>query len=92
MIDAMTRGASVVLLGGAQPIFTTRTMVFRTSWWKAGEEPDNNLSGTFVYEHPATRAMAPDGWCDDGWLHLLEGGKNTFWKRCPPGRMCSSAH
>ena len=42
-----------------------------------------NYTGTFVYEHPVTRAMAPDGWCDDGWFHLIHGGKKYNLEQVP---------
>ena len=58
-------------------------MTFRTSWWKAGEKRDENNTGTFVYDHPATRAMAPDGWCDDGWFDLIEGGCKFDLEKAP---------
>lgn len=41
------------------------------------------LYSYFVTEHPATRAMVPDGWCDDGWFHLIEGGKRCVLESAP---------
>jgi len=74
VVDAMDRGASVLLLGTAEPCLTSRPVTYRSTWWKAGDSPDKNHCGTFVYDHPTTRAMAPDGWCDEGWFDLMEGG------------------
>lgn len=73
VVDAMKRGASVMLLEGAGQLMKSYGVTFRTTWWKAGDAPENNNTGTFVYDHLATRDMVPDGWCDDGWFHLLEG-------------------
>ena len=75
VMDAVNRGVGVVVLNGAEQLLKSVPVTFRTSWWKAGDTPEANHSGTFVYDHPATRAMAPDGWCDDGWFHLLEGAR-----------------
>ncbi len=79
VVDAMIRGASVIILDGAEHLMKSYNVTFRTSWWKAGDSPGTNNCGTLVYDHPATRAMAPDGWCDDGWFYLLEGAnKGVF--------------
>ena len=75
IVDAMKRGASVVILDGADQLLKSYPVTFRTSWWKAGDAPQSNHTGTFVYDNSATRAMAPDGWCDDGWFYLIDGGK-----------------
>jgi hypothetical protein len=42
-----------------------------------------NHCGTLVYEHAVTRAMAPEGWCDDGWSHLVEGGRKFVLEGAP---------
>lgn len=73
--DAMKRGASAVLMGGAEQLIRSCNVTFRTSWWKAGDAPETNNCGTFAYDHPATRAVTPNGWCDDGWFYLIEGAK-----------------
>jgi hypothetical protein len=83
VIDALKRGASVVILDGAGQLLQSRGVTFRTSWWKAGDGPDVNYTGTFVYDHPVTRAMAPDRWCDDGWLHLIEGATKCVLESAP---------
>ena len=77
IVDALKRGASVVLIDGADQLMESCPITFRTSWWRAGEKPHDskNHTGTFVYDHPVTRAIAPDDWCDDGWFHLIEGSK-----------------
>ena len=48
---------------------------FKPSWWKGSGEGDNNC-GTVAYEHPLPCAHAPDGWCDAGWYHLLQGASH----------------
>lgn len=85
LADAMDRGASVVLLNGVGRFLKSYPMTYRTTWWKAGDSPERNHCGTFVYDHPATRAMAPDGWCDDGWFHLIEGA-NKYCLETAPAR------
>jgi beta-galactosidase len=81
---AMQRGAGVVLLDGADQLLKSYPITFRTSWWRAEKSwEDRNHTGTLVYEHPATRAMAPDGWCDDGWFYLVEGAKKYDLQTAP---------
>jgi hypothetical protein len=83
LVDAMDRGACVVCLGGADPFLQAYPLTFRTSWWKAGDKPERNHTGTFVYDHPATRTIAPDGWCDGGWFHLVQGAKKYVLEDAP---------
>jgi hypothetical protein len=78
----LKRGAGVVLVDGAEQLLKSHAITFRTSWWRAGDD-DRNHTGTFVYDHPATRAMAPDGWCDDGWFHLIEGSAKMDLESAP---------
>ena len=87
IVDALKRGAGVVLTDGAEQLMESCPITFRTSWWRAGEKPwdDKNHTGTFTYDHPVTRAVAPDGWCDDGWFHLIEGS-NKFNLESKPTR------
>ena len=69
--NACTWGTAVasclVLLQGGR-VFNSRPMTYRSTWWKAGDDLNANLCGTLVYDHPLTRDMAPEGWCDAGWL------------------------
>jgi hypothetical protein len=85
VVAALQRGACVVCLDGGQQILKSYRVTFRTSWWKAGGTPQENHAGTFVYDHPVTRAIAPDRWCDDGWFHLIEGA-NKFVLEGKPAR------
>ena len=82
-IDALARGAGVVLLDGTGQISTVRAVSYKTTWWKAGDSYDANNCGTLVYDHPATQAMAPDGWCDDGWFYLIDGGGKSVLEKMP---------
>jgi len=92
VIDAASRGACVVMLEGAERLFVTRPKTFRTSWWKAGynggleHTPVSykaNDCGTVVYDHPVTRLMAPDGWCDDGWYSLINDSQALVLESMP---------
>ena len=80
---AVQRGACMILLDHGGELLPWRGVTYRTSWWKAGDSMETNLCGTLVYEHPATRAMAPGGWCDDGWFHLVEGGRKFVLEGAP---------
>jgi hypothetical protein len=86
LVAALERGASVVLLGGADSFLKARHMTFRTSWWKAGWKNagyDDSRCGTFVYPHSTTRIVAPDSWCDEGWFHLVEGAQKYVLEPAP---------
>ena len=72
-----------MLLGGGDDIFESRPVTFKTSWWKGTDFGQANHSGTFVYDHPVTRAMAPDGWCDEGWCHLIDGARKYKLEAAP---------
>jgi len=80
---AMERGAGVILLGGAEAFLKAYAVTYKSSWWKAGDRPEENNTGTFVYSHPITRAIAPDGWCDEGWSYLLEGARKYVLEDAP---------
>jgi hypothetical protein len=73
VIEAMDRGASVLLLGGAEQILPSRPVTYKTTWWKAGDNVAQNHCGTFIYDHPVTHDMANDRWCDAAWFNLIEG-------------------
>lgn len=75
IVDALGRGSCVVLINDTKPVLDSGVISFRTSWWKGTTNNQINHTGTFVYDHPVTQATAPDGWCDDGWLHLVEGSR-----------------
>jgi beta-galactosidase len=88
VVDAVERGASVVLLGTADQFMGSRPVTFRTSWWKAGgwetrDDYGQNHTGTMVYDHPLTREMAPAGWCDPGWFELIEGANKYVLEGMP---------
>lgn len=92
VVDAASSGASVLMLNGAEELFVARPKTFRTSWWKAGHngglehwplDYDANDCGTVVYDHPVTRLMAPDGWCDDGWYQLINESKALVLEGAP---------
>ncbi len=82
VLSTVEQGACLVLLQGGR-VFNSRPLTFRSSWWKAGDDLNANLCGTRVYDYPITRAMAPDGWCDAGWFHLLEGGRKIILEQFP---------
>jgi beta-galactosidase len=71
LLDAAAGGACLVLLG-TTGLWPSSPATFKPSWWKGADEGDNNC-GTVVYDHTLTRGMAPGGWCDSGWYHLLQG-------------------
>ena len=79
-MDAMAEGACLVLLS-PQGVFPTVPNRFKTAWW-LGNARDNNV-GTVVYDNPITRGMAPEGWCDTGWYHLLEGAQAVILDDLP---------
>jgi beta-galactosidase len=72
LIEAAEAGACLVCLS-PHGVFPSVPNRFKPAWWLGGESDCN--AGTVVYDHPATRLMAPDGWCDAGWSRLLEGAQ-----------------
>jgi len=83
IVDAVSRGASAIVLNSESPFWLSYPVTFRTSWWKAGDGPATNHCGTLVYDHPVTRAMAPAGWCDAGWFDLMEGAGKCVLEKMP---------
>ena len=83
VVSAMERGAAVILIRGADAFLKSYSVTYKSSWWKAGDRPEENNTGTFVYDHPVTRAIAPDGWCDEGWSYLLENGRKFVLEDAP---------
>lgn len=72
ILDAVARGACLLLLDPA-PLFPTVSNRFKTAWWLGA--PDDANAGTVVYPGSLLRPLAPEGWCDAGWYHLLEGSQ-----------------
>ena len=81
LVEAAEKGACLVLLGSHE-LAPTVAATFKTSWWKGGG-PDDNNCGTVVSDHPITRDMAPDGWCDAGWYPLIQGGRKYDLEALP---------
>jgi Beta-galactosidase/beta-glucuronidase len=81
LLEVAERGSSVVLLSPAG-VFPTDVTTFKSAWW-LGVFPGDNNAGTVVYDSPITKATAPDGWCDDGWFHLLQGSQTVILDDLP---------
>ena len=61
--------------------FETQPARFKTAWW-LGSPTDNNM-GTVVYDdrwEGLFDGMAPEGWADEGWFRLIEGGPSSLSK------------
>ena len=71
-LSAVEAGASMLCLSPSS-IFPSTPNWFKPAWWLGN--PNDCNAGTVVYPHPVTRQMAPDGWCDAGWYHLIEGAQ-----------------
>ncbi len=81
LLKVAERGSSVVLLSPAN-VFPTDVTTWKSAWW-LGVFPGDSNAGTVVYDSPVTRAMAPDGWCDAGWFHLLQGAQTVILDDLP---------
>ena len=79
-LAAVETGASLICLA-PQELFPTVPNRFKPAWWLGS--PNDCNAGTVVYPHPVTRAIAPDGWCDLGWYHLLEGAQAVVLDHFP---------
>lgn len=82
VLDAVERGAQLVLLPSGESLPGTRSR-YKLPWWRAGREGNNIDEGTVVYPNPATRDIAPDGWCDAHWYELIEGAFGVFLDDLP---------
>lgn len=82
ILDLASAGGTVLMLkgqdlaanfGGPVP---SDPAVFKTAWWLGGGGAGNNM-GTVVYNSSSafTGGMAPDGWADEGWFNLIQGGR-----------------
>merc|ERR1712083_578172 len=82
LLEFAAMGAIVLMLDSSHPTkktsidLPTDPAVFKPAWW-LGSASDNNM-GTVVYNasDPILRGMAPDGWADEGWYNLIQGGQN----------------
>jgi hypothetical protein len=81
LLTAAEQGSCVVLLSPAG-VFTTDVTTFKTAWW-LGVFPGDSNTGTVVYDSPVTNTTAPDGWCDQGWFHLLQGAQTVILDDLP---------
>ncbi len=83
LVDVLERGGCVVAINGLDHPLNFRYVAYGTSWWKGTENTQANYTGTLVYDHPVTRAMAPHSWCDEGWSYLLDGAEKHFLETAP---------
>lgn len=81
LLETAERGSSVVLLSPTD-VFPTDVTTWKTAWW-LGVFPGDSNAGTVVYDSPVTKAVAPDGWCDAGWFHLLQGAQTVILDTLP---------
>lgn len=75
LVRAAEQGSCVVLLSPAG-VFPSDCTTYKPAWWLGVFDGDSN-AGTFVYDNPVTRGLAPEKWCDPSWFHLLQGAQ-TF--------------
>ncbi|MCP4645208.1 MAG: hypothetical protein GY851_32500 [bacterium] len=80
LVEAVAGGACALLIRPPM-LMPIAPMQFKTAWWH-GHANDNN-AGTVVYDHPATRVMAPEGWCDAGWCRLINGADGYILDDAP---------
>lgn len=80
MLDAVHAGGCLILLQPAS-IFASVPTRFKTAWWRGTAR--DNTAGTLVRDHPVTRDIAPDGWCDTGWYRLLESSQGFLLDDLP---------
>jgi hypothetical protein len=83
---ALEKGAAVICLADntVLPFLSCYKVSFKSSWWKAGMRAADNHTGTYVYDNPVTGAMTPDGWCDGGWRHLMNGAYKFVFDNSRP--------
>ena len=74
VVKALENGARVIQFG-SQESLPSIPIAYQQTWWKAGDSPDSNRCGTYVYDDPVTQNVAQDRWCDGAWCELLEGAR-----------------
>jgi hypothetical protein len=65
-------------------VLSTDKAVFKTAWW-LGSAEDTNM-GTVAYPTLTDQiapGMAPDGWADECWARLIQGGRNHLLDKAP---------
>jgi hypothetical protein len=80
----MARGASVVLLGNAPT--KSDKIRYQSSWWRGdvvGFSASINHVGTFTYNSPIVRDIAPDRWGNIAWANLLEWAEKYKLEETP---------
>ncbi|MDR2117213.1 MAG: hypothetical protein LBP87_12615, partial [Planctomycetaceae bacterium] len=80
--DALERGAGVILLGHITTIPDIEIR-YQQTWWKGGDSNDKNHVGTYIYDNPITKEMAPDHWGNIAWAKLLEGAVKFNFETAP---------
>ena len=81
VLGGTQRGTQSSTLG-----FQTQPAKFKTAWW-LGSPTDNNM-GTIIYDDlwkGVFAGMAPDGWADQCWFRLIQGGVNYILDSVPGG-------
>ena len=81
LLEAAAAGSCVVLLSPVG-VFPTDSTSYKSAWWLGVFDGDSN-AGTMVYDNPVTNAIAPEGWCDASWLHLLQGAQTVLLDGLP---------
>ncbi|MDX9972079.1 MAG: glycoside hydrolase family 2 TIM barrel-domain containing protein [FCB group bacterium] len=81
LLEAAQAGSSVVCLSPAG-VFPADVTSYKPAWW-LGVFPGDSNAGTRVYDHPVTRDIAPDGWCDPAWFTLLQGAQTVLLDDLP---------
>ncbi|MDO5553755.1 MAG: glycoside hydrolase family 2 TIM barrel-domain containing protein [Planctomycetia bacterium] len=82
LMDALNRGAGVILVGGSQ-ILPALPVQYQSTWWKAGDSTENNNVCAFLYPNPVTDRIATENWCDIHWLELLNGAEKYDLEKAP---------
>ncbi|MBQ2684378.1 MAG: hypothetical protein IJG02_10970, partial [Thermoguttaceae bacterium] len=82
LADALEKGAGVVLLD-ARSLFEGISINYQQTWWKGGDEENENHTGTYVYDTPMTRRLGIGEWCAQEWYYLLNGAAKFYLDRMP---------
>ena len=82
LADALEKGAGVVLLD-ARSLFEGISIRYQQTWWKGGDEENENHTGTYVYDTPMTRWLGIGEWCAQEWYYLLNGAAKFYLDKMP---------
>ena len=77
-IEALKRGATVVLIRPDRTPIPSQRMQYKSAWWRAGGIEDTNYSGNFVEKDSPLAAVAPENYCVEAMAGLFKESRRYY--------------